>query len=273
MASGLKGTSNISVRCKDLYAENITGSKIQSDSAIISVAAIGKIINPEFACLRKKFNSMFIQSDVSGCIVSDLSPYFKHLICQTVNECPYYNDYVIEPQKIVRGFENDLNLSDNSFFHEEIIDDSDILSNDGSIVIKSENPDKINNINDYSTFISKNLSIDANLINNNLKIISIDKISKGKWLFNGNISIEIPSMTFVSNIKLFAYLDDDVVPSGEIDFGSHTQTGTNTLKSHSFNLMFKNDLEGSELKIGIITFDNQNKIKLLKTTNFFANKM
>ena len=129
------------------------------------------------------------------------------------------------------------------------------------------------NITTYSKFISKNLLTQESLINNNLKIISIDKIETGKWLFNGNICLEIPKSTHVSNIKLFVYLDENVVGSGEIDLGTHLKTKSQMIKSHPFNLMFTNDIKGGELKIGIISFDNINEIKLLKTSNFFANRM
>lgn len=37
--------------------------------------------------------------------------------------------------------------------------------------------------------------------------------------------------------------------------------------------MFKNNIDGKLLKIGLISFGNEEAIKLLKTTNFFANKM
>ena len=74
-------------------------------------------------------------------------------------------------------------------------------------------------------------------------------------------------------MKLFIYLDENVVQSGEIDLGSYSKTNSISIKSNSYNLMFENNIDGAELKIGIITFNNNNEIKLLKTTNFFANKM
>lgn len=269
-------SNNISVTCKDSYAKNGFITNLQARKATIDTLNVANINNPSFACLRKKFDSMFIQSDVSGCVVSDLTPQFKDLICDTVaNWCPYYycTDCGVPPvARGLTGFNNlnNFNSSDNSnsFFHEEIINDDNLSNMDFSIT-ETENT----NINTYSKFISKNLLADVNLVSNNLKIISVDKISKGKWLFNGNIAVEIPASTSVSNIKLFVYLNENVVSSGEIDLGSHSQVGEPTIKSCPFNLMFKNDLEGGELKIGIISFDNKNEIKLLETTNFFANQM
>lgn len=266
----LTPSNNISVTCENLFSKNAYISNLQSQKAIINTLNVANLNNPDFICLKNKFNSMFIQSDVSGCVVSDLTPYFKHLICQTVNECPYYcADCVVPP--VARGLTefNDLNNS-SSFFHEEIINDD--LSNMDFAITETDDVDNTG-MGIYSKFISKNLLVDENLVSNNLKIISIDKISKGKWLFNGNIAVEIPASTSVSNIKLFVYLNENVVSSGEIDLGSHSQVNSSIIKSCPFNLMFKNDLQGGELKIGIISFDNKNEIKLLKTTNFFANQM
>lgn len=277
MTNPLTPLNNISVTCDNLLCKNGFINNLQTRKAIISTLNVSNLNNPSLNCLINKFNSMFIQSDVSGCVVSDLTPYFKDLICQTINECPYYcTDCGVPP--IARGLTgfsnlNNINSSDNSnsFFHEEIINNDDLSNMDITI---TETDDTENTYMEfYSKFISKNLSDDENLVNNNLKIISIDKISKGKWLFNGNIAVEIPASTSVSNIKLFVYLNENVVSSGEIDLGSHLQVNSSTIKSCPFNLMFKNDLQGGELKIGIISFDNKNKIKLLKTTNFFANQM
>jgi len=268
----MKPGNAISYTSKDIYANNGSITNLQTRRATIGTLNVGNINNPVFNCLVKKFNSMFIQSDVSGCVVSDLTPYFKHLICQTVSECPYYYCADCGVPPVARGLAN-FNSSDNSnsFFHEEIINDDD-LSNLDFTITESYNTSDSNMI-DYSKFISKNLLADEILINNNLKIISIDKISKGKWLFNGNIAVEIPASTSVSNIKLFVYLNENVVSSGEIDLGSHSKVNSLTIKSCPFNLMFKNDLDGGELKIGIISFGNENEIKLLRTTNFFANQM
>lgn len=267
----MKPNNAISYTSKDTYATNGFITNLQTRKATIGTLNVSNINNPGFNCLVKKFNSMFIQSDVSGCVVSDLTPYFKDLICQTVTECPYYcTDCGVPP--VARGLAN-FNSSDNSnsFFHEEIINDDD-LSNLDFTITETDNTNS-SNMSVHSKFISKNLLVDENLINNNLKIISIDKISKGKWLFNGNVAVEIPALTSVSNIKLFVYLNENVVSSGEIVLGSHSQVGEPTIKSCPFNLMFENNLDGKELKIGIITFDNKNEIKLLKTTNFFANQM
>jgi len=278
----LTGTNTISNTCQNSFSINITGENATIGTLIakkttIETLNVANINNPAFACLRKKFDSMFIQSDVSGCVISDLTPQFKELICDTVsNWCPYYCVGCGVPP-ITRGLTNinnfnNFNSSDNSnsFFHEELINDDDLSNMDFSI---TESESIIDDIITYSKFISKNLLTDENLVNNNLKIIAIDKISKGKWLFNGNVAVKIPASTSVSNIKLFVYLDENVVLSGEFDLGSHSQVNTPTIKSHPFNLMFKNDLDGKELKIGIISFDNKNEIKLLGTTNFFANQM
>lgn len=270
--SRLISTNSISNRTKSLFSETAIIDNLQASKAGLKVAVIGKIINPELICLKKIINEMFC---TEKCQVVGLSCKFKKLICEAVEDCPYYycdcsgND---DNQGIrgISNFNNFDNLSDNSnsFFHEEIINDDD-LSNMDFTITETDNTD----INTYSKFISKNLMADVNIVSNNLKIISIDTISKGKWLFNGNIAVEIPASTSVSNIKLFVYLDENVVSSGEIDLGSHSQVGAPTIKSHPFNLMFKNDLDGKELKIGIISFDNKNELKLLGTTNFFANQM
>lgn len=271
----LTPSNNISVTCENLFTKNAYISNLQSQKANIATLNVANLNNPDFICLKNKFDSMFIQSDVSGCVISDLTPQFKELICVTVsNWCPYYcADCDVPPvAKGLTGFNNlnNFNSSDNSnsFFHEEIINDDDLSNIDFSIT-ETDNT----NMTMYSKFISKNLMENVNLVSNNLKIISVDEISKGKWLFNGNIAVEIPASTSVTNIKLFVYLNENVVSSGEIDLGSHSQVGTPTIKSCPFNLMFKNDLDGKELKIGIISFDNKNEIKLLETTNFFANQM
>lgn len=275
--SGLTSSMSISSRTRNLVSqhcsiEKCSIQKLNTLQAKIKVAEIGKIINPELTCLRKIINEMFC---IEKCQVVGLTCNFKKLICQVMEDCPYYycdcsGNGDIQGVRGISNFNNFNNLSDNSnsFFHEEIINDDD-LSNMGFSITETDNT----NINTYSKFISKNLLADENLVSNNLKIISIDTISKGKWLFNGNIAVEIPASTSVSNIKLFVYLDENVVSSGEIDLGSHSQVNSPTIKSYPFNLMFKNDLDGKKLKIGIISFDNKNEIKLLGTTNFFANQM
>lgn len=270
--TGLTSSRSISNTNTNQYSQNGFIENLQTSKAVITVAAIGKIINPELTCLRKIIDEMFC---TEKCSVNGLTCKFKKLICDTVQDCPYYNcdcsgNVDIQGVRGISNFNDFNNLSDNSnsFFHEEIINDDDLSNMDLSIT-ETDNT----NINTYSKFISKNLLADENLISNNLKIISIDTISKGKWLFNGNIAVEIPASTSVSNIKLFVYLDENVVSSGEIDLGSHSQVNSPTIKSHPFNLMFKNDLYGKELKIGIISFDNKNDLKLLGTTNFFANQM
>ena len=265
-------TNLISSRVHNLFSKHGVIDNLQTSKAEIKVAKIDKINNPELNCLRKIINEMFC---IEKCQVVGLTCKFKKLICETVEDCPYYycdcsGNGDIQGVRGISNFNNFNNLSDNSnsFFHEEIINDDD-LSNMGFSITETDNT----NINTYSKFISKNLLADENLVSNNLKIISIDTISKGKWLFNGNIAVEIPASTSVSNIKLFVYLDENVVSSGEIDLGSHSQVNSPTIKSYPFNLMFKNDLDGKKLKIGIISFDNKNEIKLLGTTNFFANQM
>lgn len=275
MSTPISGSSGTFINLIVTGAAQISGTATIT-TATINIADITTLNNPQLNCLNNIVNSMFIHTtDVSGCVVSDLTPQFKELICETVsNWCPYYcTNCGVQPRATLpafpleKGMENNFNLLDNSnsFFHEEIINDDS--SNIDYSIMESEN------FEDYSKFISKNLSTNENLVNNNLKLISLDKISKGKWLFNGNISIEIPSFTSVSNIKMFVYLNENVVSSGEIDLGSQTQTNSTVIKSHPFNLMFRNDVEGSELKIGIMSFDNKNELKLLKTSNFFANQM
>ena len=265
-------TNTIGTRTTNQFSQNAVINNLRALRAEIKVAVIDKIINPDLSCLRKIISEMFC---TENCQVLDLSCKFKQLICEAVENCPYYycNCTGDSDNPFVRGvsnFNNFNNLSDNSnsFFHEEIIND-DNLSNMDLLITETDNTYK----NTYSKFISKNMLADENLVSNNLKIISIDTISKGKWLFNGNIAVEIPASTSVSNIKLFVYLNENVVSSGEIDLGSHSQVNSPTIKSHPFNLMFKNDLDGKELKIGIISFDNKNELKLLGTTNFFANQM
>lgn len=265
-------TNTIGTRTTNQISQNTVINNLRALRAEIKVAVIDKIINPELTCLRQIINEMFC---TEKCKVVGLTCKFKKLICEAVEDCPYYycdcsgNDD-IQVVRGLTGFNNLNNLSDNSnsFFHEEIINDDNLSSMDFTIT-ETDNTDT----NTYSKFISKNLLTDENLVSNNLKIISIDTISKGKWLFNGNIAVEIPASTSVSNIKLFVYLDENVVSSGEIDLGSHSQVNSPTIKSHPFNLMFKNDLDGKELKIGISSFDNKNELKLLGTTNFFANQM
>lgn len=234
---------------------------------------IKRLINPQIRCLEHKMNQMF---DSSGCEIVGLTTKFKDLICDTVNNyCPYC-DCGAPREAIPRGFLNNnekFSENINSFFHEEIIDEDEDLLNTELLIMDSDNESNNTQLINYPKFISKNLLNDELLKDSNLKIISIDKISKGKWLFNGNISIEIPKQTSMTNLKLYVYLDENIVSSGEIDLGSQQKSDSIVIKSHPFNLMFSNDTEGKELKIALIPFDNQTEIKLLYTTNFFANQM
>lgn len=261
-----------------------------------------KIVNPEFNCMKNVINSMFDLSgnDVSGCYVSGLTNEFKDLICDTVyNHCVYCNCGVVrgiqegtfDAFNFEENNQKNLNLTKNnvwkqnlnsdttdSFFHEEIINEDNLLNEDLEILETDNLSDssqmkQIEQMTTYSKFIAKNLNIDVMCADNNLKLISIDKISKGTWLFNGNITLEIPKDISISNLKLFVYLNENVVQAGEVDLGSHQITYTDITKSCPFNLMFKNDIDGAELKIGLISLNNDLEIKLLKTTNFFANKM
>lgn len=231
------------------------------------------IINPQIRCIERKFLQMF---DISGCEIVGFKSTFKDMICDVVNNyCPYC-DCGAPRGNVPRVFmNNDEKFSENinSFFHEETIDEDEDLLNTELLIIDSDNESNQTQLIKYPKFISKNLSNDELLKDSNLKIISIDKISKGKWLFNGNISIEIPKQTLMTNLKLYVYLDENIVSSGEINLDSQQKSDSVVIKSHPFNLMFSNDTEGKELKIGLIPFDNQTDIKLLYTTNFFANQM
>ena len=266
-------SGSTSITTLNIFAENIQGK-----TSKFGIAVIGKIINAELACLRKKFDSMFIQSDVSGCVVAGLSEEFQQLICQAVcTNCPYCNCGEvrgitnIDAQKFANNLNssNSSNSSDNliSFFHEDVINDDNYSNSDYS----SNNEIIKENVN--NNFISKNLLDDDLLIDNNLKIITLGKIKKGKWLCNGNISVEIPNSVSISNFKLRVYLNGNVVDCGEIELGSHQKTNSTLIKTHTFNLMFVNNSNESELNIALMTSNNSDGIKLLKTTNFFANLM
>ena len=251
-----------SVDVKEAVISNMTVQKVQIDTANIK-----KLINPQLTCLGLIVESIV---DVSGCEVIGLKSNFKQLICDAVNNyCPYY--CVDCSGNSIRGINfNNLNLSDNdnSFFHEELISNDNFL-NDNYSIIDTEESNIKKEIHINNNFISKNLLSDELLKNNNLKIIKIEKINRGVWLFNGNISIKIPKQTQMTNLKLFIYLDENVVNSGEIDLGSQITSEYDVIKSFPFNLMFNNDLLGRELKIALISFDNENEIILLKSTNFF----
>lgn len=269
--TGLNGINDIGARFTYGYIENLTTKDINTQKA-----KIGLLINPQLLCLTKTMENSF---DISGCQIVGLKDSMKDLICDTVNNyCPYYCN--CETGAMVRGLSpNNFNSSNNSFFHEEMLDDENFLNTDFSIM---ESDDELNqsafkqlNVNSsmHTNFICKNLLNDEMLIKNNLKILSIDNIAKGKWILNGNISIEVPKNTILKNLKLYIYLGLNVVPSGEIDLGSYDISNSIMIKTFSFNLMFENELEGSELKIGLTPFGNGSEIKLLKTTGFFANKM
>jgi len=251
---------------------NITDLK--SQNVQIQNADIKKLINPQLLCLDKIVRSIV---DVSGCHVIGLKSDFKQLICDAVNNyCPYYctdcTDCTDCSGCNIRGinFDNFNLLDDNniSFFHEEFINNDNFTNDNISIIDSEENINK-KETTTFHNFISTNLVSDELLINNNLKIITIEKINKGIWLFNGNISIKIPKHTQITNLKLFIYLDENVVNSGEIDLGSQINVDSEVIKSFPFNLMFNNDLSERELKIALIPFDNENEIILLKSTNFF----
>jgi hypothetical protein len=246
------------------------------ENAIINSADITNLKNNKLKCLENILESLI---DVSGCEVIGLTPEFKQLICDAVNNyCPYYycDGYNSNGNgNGVRGINlNNFNLSDNdiSFFHEELISDDNFLNdnflNENYSILDTEKSFDKKSINN-DDLITKNLFSDELLTNNNLKIITIDKINKGVWLFNGNICIKIPKRTQMTNLKLFIYLDENLVNSGEIDLGSQEISNSDIIKSFPYNLMFNNDLSGRELKIALISFDNKNEIILLKCTNFF----
>lgn len=250
----------------DIKNALITNMNVQNSK--IDVANIKKIINPKLTCLESIVESMV---DVSGCEVVGLKSNFKQLICDAVNNyCPYYCTDCSGSD--VRGINfSNFNSSDNdiSFFHEELISNDNFLNDNFTITDTEENVINKKEIHINHNFISTNLLSDELLTDNNLKIIKIEKINKGVWLFNGNISIKIPKYTQMTNLKLFIYLDENVVNSGKIDLGSHIISDSDVIKSFPFNLMFNNDLLGRELKIALISFDNENEIIILKSTNFF----
>ena len=258
--AGIFSTVNI----KDAIITNMTVQNAQIDTAYIK-----KLINPQLTCLRLIVESMV---DVSGCEVIGLKNNFKQLICDAVNNyCPYY--YCTDCSgSAVRGINfNNFNSSDYdiSFFHEELISNDNFLNDSFTITDSEESVINKKEIHNNYNFISKNLLSDELLAANNLKVIKIEKINKGVWLFNGNISIKIPKHTQMTCLKLFIYLDENVVNSGEIDLGSQIISDSDIIKSFPFNLMFNNDLLGRELKIALISFDNGDEIIILKSTNFF----
>ena len=258
-----------------LYKNDAIGSRIMNlvnYNLLSEYAEIRHLRNPTLDNIAEIIDQMF---DVSGGKI-ELSTKFKNLICDTVNNyCPYYCS---GDTCVARGVcSNNFNSSDNdvSFFHEEVISDCDFADSNYSIFETTDTNDneKISHNKTYLNFINKSLSSDELLINNNLKIISIEKIKKGKWLLNGNISIEIPKNTQMDNLKLFIYLDGDIIPSGELDLGSFEKSNFNMIKSFPFNLIFLNNLMGRELKIGLSSIGNDTNIKLLRTTNFFLTFM
>lgn len=274
------GAGNLtSLTCDSIFAQNLDSKNIYC-----GIGTFLKINNPQLQCATDVINSMFVINKnytTKTCEVTGLTDDFKDLICDAVNNyCPYYYcgcsgvKGIGQNNKVfTRGFNNfnNFNSSDNSvsFFHEEIMgaDSDNIMNTDLSLENLSSE------INSYSNFISKNLSANETVSENNLKILSIEKILQGVWLLNGNVTIEIPAETEFTSFKLFVYLGSDIVPSGEIILGSHQKSAGNIIKSYPFNLMFKNDMNGNELKVGLIFSGNNHDIKILKTTNFFANKM
>lgn len=279
---GLNENKKISFR-----SQNLTTADLDCAKAKIDIAEIRRLINPELLCLIKSFRQMF---KVSGCVVYGLTDNFKDLICDSVNNyCPYYCNSPNPP--FIRNLNNYSNSTDNSLsFFNEILENTDFSNSQLDIQINSEQDTHMiidentsdhmefdfineNQIQKYKTFISENLESEELLVKNILKIISLGTIKSGKWLVSGNISINIPKLTNLSNLKIYFYLNDNIVQSGEIDLGSHNITNYNVIKSHSFNIMFSNISDGSEFKIGLLSEDNNNNIILLKTTNFFANLM
>lgn len=271
MSNPLSGSNQNSYLARVGIFKSINVGNAQINNASINSATITNLKNNHLSCLENILGNIV---DVSGCEVIGLKPKFKQLICDAVNNyCPYYYCDGCDGNVVREINFNNFNSSDNdiSFFHEELISNENfsILDTEESVNKKeSVNNKKINN-----NLITKNLFLDELLKNNNLKIITIDKINKGIWLFNGNICIKIPKYTQMSNLKLFIYLDENLVNSGEIDLGSHTVSNSDIIKSFPYNLMFNNDLLGRELKIGLISFDNENEIILLKSTNFFLKMM
>lgn len=258
MPQSLTGDSTINTRSVTGIFQNLKTNKI-----IVRGKELETIIDDKLLCTKNVIDQLFITSD---CIVLGLTDDFKDMICDAVNNyCPYYCN---NPN--MKVLQNNFNSSDNSisFFHEEVLDNDtfsvDLLSPNN--LVKHENTN-------YLNFLTTNIVNDEYLENNNLKIFSLGHINKGKWLLNGNISVEIPKFVSLKNLKIYIYLDENIVKGGEIDLGSHIKTNEIYIKSNPFNLMFENDTEGKELKIGLISNGNLSNIKLNKTTNFFANLM
>lgn len=261
----LNGTKTISVRATNGFIKNL----------IIGIAKINYIDNPQIKilsnrieCLEHILNTSFEIND--NCVITGLRDDFKCLICDAVNNfCPYYCGDGNRGMNI-----NSLNTmssdGDISLFHEEIFDDDNFLNSDISSIITTE---QHNEKGLFANFVSKNLNTNDYLANDNLKIINIDKIEKGKWMLNGNITIEIPKMVNFTTLKLFVYLNDNVVSSGEIVLGSHDKTNSNVIKTFPFNMMFVNDVSGKDLKIALIASGNKSNLTLLSTTSFYANLM
>ena len=259
---------------------------IITNKIILKGTDINNVIDRKISCYKNITSQLFITS--SNCQVIELTDYFKDLICDAVNNyCPYYycnNCNKGGPQRNFNfnNINNNFDSSDNSvsFFHEEALND-DQLGTDFSIFDTDQSSQIVNKKafnksipnQNYLNFLAFNLNKEEYLVNDNLKIISLGKINKGKWLFNSNISIEFPKFTPIKNLKAFVYLDENVVPAGEIDLGSHHNSNESVIKSFPFNLMFQNNLSGSELKIGLLSVENSSNIKLLKSSNFFANLM
>ncbi len=279
--NSLNVNGNATIKTATISISNETTANITN--ANITNANITNLTSQQLTCINNTLNQLF---DISGCVVYGLTDNFKDMICDAVNNyCPYYTC----GDNGCRG----INSSDNdiSFFHEELItnnlsdtntfdsddnsvneltstfDSSTIFTSIDSTFTHNDNLATQKNVN----FITKNLSSNESLHDNILKIITIEKIKRGKWIFNGNICISIPKYTDMTNLKLFVYLDENLVQSGEIDLGSHEKTNCDTIKSFSYNMMFNNDLSGREIKIALMPFDNEYEIKLLKTTNFFLN--
>jgi hypothetical protein len=236
-------------------------------NANIINATINNLTNPVLSRVDKVIKQFFVVNNVG--VITGFTTQGKNLICDTVNNyCPYYCDVSGVNFNQVRNL-NDLVSSDNnnSFFQEEILE-TDL---DNYFTNSEENTsDFENNLN--RKLLSGNFSDDYSLESNTTQHIEIANLHKGRWMFNGNVNILLPPNTNLSGLLLQVYLDDQKIPFGEINLGSHESSNNESIKSSSYNFIFDSS-KIQQLKLALTPISSSNPIKVLNLSNYFISEI
>ncbi len=243
-------------------------------NANIINATINNLTNPVLSRIDKIIKQFFVVNNVGT--VTGFTTQGKNLICDTVNNyCPYYCEScdvrglnLGQTQTQGQNLNNFISSdNDNSFFQEEILE-SDIdnyFSNTDENTLEFEN-----NMN--KKLISGNFITEHILESNITKFIEIDTLTKGRWMLNGNINLLLEANVNLSGLLLQVYLDNELVPFGIINLGSHESLHNNSIKSVSYNFIF-NCTKTQQLKLALTSVSNSNTIKISNLSNYFISEI